>query len=426
MGKVFPIKQGVACQLKWTWNTVRLAESTTACCHRVTPVPLTADTFDNFHNHPVWLSHRQQQLQGQFLQQGCQYCGDIEAVGGTSDRLLHLQETDIYPPELDQDINAIQVTPRILEVFINNACNMACIYCDESNSSRIEKENRRYGYDVPGVERNLEAPTRSIIPIVPRYDQYSALVEKFFSWVDSHYHTLRRLQVLGGEPFYQREFDRLVDMVCERDHPDLVFNVVTNLMVSRPVLEKFILRMKSILARRQLKQLHLTVSIDCWGQEQEYVRWGLDLEQWYDNFQYLVSQKWIFLSINSTITSLTIKTMPDLLDKINALRSNRHIHHAFSIVDFRPHFHPGIMPKGFWSNDFKRILSRMPTQQHWDQTALQYMKGIRDVIDAASTDSRQQTNLRCYLDEIDRRRGLDWRSIFPWLPEIIDKHHVVL
>ena len=186
MDKVFPIKKGVACQLKWTWNTVRLMEATSACCHRVEPIPLNIDDFDNFHNDPVWVSHREMQLQGKFPQQGCQYCERIEAQGGTSDRMLHLNEKNVYPPELDTDPEAVRTTPRILEVFLNNACNMSCIYCDESNSTRIQKENEKFGHIVPGVPFNEELPLRNIISVVPRTNRYQEVVEKFFGYLGNN------------------------------------------------------------------------------------------------------------------------------------------------------------------------------------------------------------------------------------------------
>ena len=62
--KYFPIKKGVACQLKWTWNTIKLQEGTSQSCHRVDPLFLTPENFDNFHNDKKWLEQRKMQLDG--------------------------------------------------------------------------------------------------------------------------------------------------------------------------------------------------------------------------------------------------------------------------------------------------------------------------------------------------------------------------
>lgn len=414
--KTFPIKKGVACPLKWSWNTLRLSESSTACCHRViSPDPLTVENFQNFHNHPIWIEHRKLQLAGEFpgklTKKGCQYCAHIEAQGGVSDRLYHMTQEGMTPPELATDPEALYVTPRVLEIFINNICNMSCIYCDESNSTKISDENRRYGYDVPG------SSGRKIIPLVNKTDQIDELVDQFFLWLDKNYHHLEKLNVLGGEPFYQREFFRLIDFLAENQNKNLHFTVVSNLMVSKSILEGFVDKMQHLRDTDRIGRVRVTASIDCFGVEQEYVRYGLKLDQWMENFEYLCSHKWIDININNTITSLTIKTLPDLLTYINPLRQDRVIHHAFGLVDGRPHLHPRIFGPGFFNADFERILLQMVSYPHPDLVRFDYMKGLIKSINAGAVDPIEKQNLRCYLDEIDRRRNLDWKTVFPWLLE---------
>lgn len=424
MGKSFPLRQGVACQLKWTWNTIRLAEATSACCHHVDPIALDLDDFENFHNYPQWVQHREMQLAGKFPQQGCQYCGDIEAEGGVSDRMLHLEEEDIYPPELDADPVATKVTPRILEVFINNVCNMACIYCDESNSSRIQQENRKFGYRIEGVP--FQSNDRNIIPIVPRHQEFPEIVDKFFVYLDQAWSTLRRLNVLGGEPFYQREFFRLLEFIEQHNNADLKLTVVTNLMVDPGILQDFIQRMKRCLVSKKIQRLDIMASLDCWGPEQEYVRYGLDLDQWQKNFELLCEHRWIFVNVHNTINALTIKTMPFLLDYINQHRQHRKIYHSFGLVQIRPQLHPGIFGPGFFAGDFAKVLERMTGIDIWSQRNREYLQGIIKVIDNHGEDMLQQQYLRLFLDEIDRRRGLDWSSVFPWLAKHLEeKSHVV-
>ena len=71
--------------------------------------------------------------------------------------------------------------------------------------------------------------------------------------------------------------------------------------------------------QNKLREFEITASLDCWGDAQEYVRYPLNLEVWQKNFEYLVGQSWINLIINSTITPLTVKTLPDLLEKIHVI-----------------------------------------------------------------------------------------------------------
>ena len=54
--QVFPIRNDTACVYKWGWNTFRLFNATSSSCHRVTPVAVSLDNFDSFHNTPEVLN----------------------------------------------------------------------------------------------------------------------------------------------------------------------------------------------------------------------------------------------------------------------------------------------------------------------------------------------------------------------------------
>ena len=127
--KFFPIKTETACQLKWNWSTIRLYNGVTSSCHRVTGDQLTVETFDTFHNTPKKLADRRLMLDNKWPKGGCEYCKQIENVGGSSDRLFHLAIPNMSPPELDNNPTATSVTPRIVEIYFDNVCNMSCLYC---------------------------------------------------------------------------------------------------------------------------------------------------------------------------------------------------------------------------------------------------------------------------------------------------------
>jgi hemerythrin-like domain-containing protein len=149
------------------------------------------------------------------------------------------------------------------------------------------------------------------------------------------------------------------------------------------------------------------------------------LKQWRENFAYLAKQKCIYLSINQTLSGLTIKTIPDLLKFVNGFRNEREIGHHLSTTVFTYDFlHPKIFGSGFWDQDFDQILNLMPEHNWQNQEAKKYMTGVWQALNNnTSRDSDQIAQLVTYLDEIDQRRGLNWRSTFPWLVKEVD--HVV-
>lgn len=409
--KIFPIKQGVACQLKWTWNVIRLMEGTTACCHRVQAIPLQPGNFDNFHNYPTWVNHRNLQLQGLFPDQGCQYCGDVEAAGGVSDRMNMSKVPGIYPKELDNDPTATVVTPRVIEVFLDNTCNLSCVYCDESNSTRIQKENEKFGYNVTGIPDN-------IVPIqrIKRSDNSLEFTEDFFKYLKNNYSDLRRLDVLGGEPFYQKNFFRLVEFIKNNSNPDLELHIITNLMCSNRVLETFVNDMKSVVAKRKLKRLNITASLDGIGPEQEYIRFGLKFDQWNKNLKFLADQKWIYLTVNACITSLSIPSLPKLLDYIQSFADNgRRIHFGFNNVNHKDILNPKIFGSNFFNEWFDQVLDKIEKNPNLDQSVYDHFKGLCLDINQHAENIKYQQYLKYYLEELDLRRGTKWQENFPHL-----------
>lgn len=402
--KFFPIKTKTACQLKWAWSTIFLNKGVTRSCHRTAESELTKENFLNFHNTPIKISDREHMLKGVWPESNCEYCRKIEEVGGVSDRMRQISIPNLSPAELEIDPNSTTVFPTILEVFFNNACNLGCLYCESTFSSTIETENQKFGnFKKHGVE------------IVPIDTYYKDLVPYFWQWFPEGFPKVKRLHVLGGEPFYQKELDNLLDMIEQYPNPQCELNIVTNLMVPAVRIKAFLDKAKNLLVARKIKRLDISCSIDCWGQEQEYVRWGINLSQWETNFNLLMEHKWIYLNINQTISVLTIKTMPELLIKLATWRKDRKIGHWFSGITPGPSYLKGEILGQEFIDDSKEILLLMPQETEEDKQAYAYMDGILHQINSSDQNIDEIKKLVTFLNEKDRRRNTNWRELFPWL-----------
>jgi len=416
--RYFPIRTATACQLKWAWSTVRLYTGLVSSCHRVDQTKISAAEFDNFHNTERNLRHRSQMLEGEWPGEGCEYCEQIERAGGSSDRMHHLQIPNFTPLELESDPRAITVTPTILEVYFDNVCNQSCIYCWDGFSSQIQQENLRFGqFEKNGVViKNVAVKT----------PEHQALTQQLWNWIRTNGQSLRRINVLGGEPLYQDQFYTLLDLITEHPMPDLELDIITNLKITPGRLMHVVERIKRLIQMGHLRRLDITASIDGFGAQQEYIRWGMDLDQWRQNFQLLVDQHWIVLNINQTLTSLILATVPDLLAWINKARHNREIGQYFSTpvrTSTAEILHPGMFGPGFFAKEFEDILAEMPEHTWQQQRSKEYMLGIQKQIDTMPRQPGKILQLVTYLDEIDRRRNLNWRALFPWLAEEVQ--HVV-
>ncbi len=410
-GILFPIRTATSCQSKWTWSTIFLNQLSTASCHRVKPIPLDIDNFDNFHNLPKKINDRRLMLNGEWPTGGCEYCRDIEQAGGWSDRMHNLDIRDLTPPELEEQENEVYVTPRLVEIFAQNACNLACTYCNSNLSSKIEQENKKFGeFNKHGVS----------IPITEVPALADDVFEKFIDWLTKNIRYLKRLHLLGGETFIQhRLLSSVLDIIEKNPNPELQFCIFSNLNVPDKWWDLYINRIRDLQKSKCIKVFDLTASIDCWGAEAEYARYGLNLDKFESRLAWAAEEdeSWLGLNINQTITCLTMGSMSTLVEKISQYSKHRHIGHYFEFYVGPQMFqHPKIYPWKFWEPYMNKVLDQMPRNTNNQLEAIQRMSGISAFLKSFNLYQFDEIEkLFVYLDELDRRRGTDWRSIFPYL-----------
>lgn len=411
--KTWPIAVDPTCQLKWTWSTIYLTNSASASCHRTRQYPFDLDTFDQFHNLPGKLQDRELMLNGEWPGNGCEYCKKIEDAGGFSDRMWNNQNLqNALPSELSSDPQAVNVVPKMIEVYFDNTCDLKCVYCGPYYSSAWQNENKKHGY---WAHDDFQLSDR--YEVSPNRRQY---VEKFWSWWDKHFDQVNHFQFLGGEPFVQQEFDEFVDFLSARANPNLWINLTSNLNCSLDRLKRKIGQFKALKDAGKIGTLQIVGSIDCWGPEQEHTRFPLSLKRWEENFEYLISQDWIVLNINSAINTLSIKAMPELLKKLNKWREKRAIFQNFMTVQGGHPLNPEFMGPGVYDADFDIIIDLMKetaSMNPWYESFVDYMTGIKKQVTTASVNPAKQEQLYHLLNELDSRRGTNWRTIYPWLAD---------
>lgn len=410
MERFFPIHTETACRLKWAWSTLYLTEARTASCHRASGADITLENFDNFHNLENKIHDRITMLEGRWPGAGCEYCRNIELSGGYSDRQFQLTVPDVYPPELDVDPTSTKVSPVILEVFFDKTCNLGCLYCTEKYSSTIAKENQKFGYiDILG-ERGTST-----------HNHYKSLVPKLWSWLKQNSESLMRLGMLGGEPLIQPDFLKILDFFEDHPNPRLELNFVTNLMVKSTHLAHCIDRIQTLIKKQAIGRVDILASVDSWGPAQEYVRWGFDRTVFESNLQQIIAQKNIRLGLLSTVNSLSIHELPDLAEKFLEWNADREIFwYLHFVLPVGKHvLSPSVFSYDLWRPYLDKTYNLIPDATFDQRNTKNTLQGIMSRLLGAQSDHLAQQNLIMYLNEIDRRRNLDWRSSFPWLEKAL-------
>lgn len=404
--KTFPIKNEAACVFKWGWNTFRLYNGKSSSCHRIDPVFVPLDDFENFHNTPEVLNDRRLMFQGQWpTGRGCEYCKDVEAAGGISDRLFHNEMEELTP--VDFGNGNLHVTPRIQEIYLNNTCDLACMYCAPNFSSKINQELKKLG----------PLPTMMHIQPLNRSPDQQKYLAKMLEWLDKNYHNLRRFLMQGGEPFLQKEFFQVVDHMETLSNPDLEFSVNSNLNADTKIFEEFVPRVRKLLLDRRIKRFDITCSIDCWGPAQEFIRFGLNLEQWKKNFEFLSQHRWIYISTGHTITSMSLHSMPALLKMLNDYEQNQGLKYnqTFGYVDGPTQilYDPINFGGKFFKDVMDEILELAPRRTDQQKRNHERLTGIVQYIKNSQPDRERLKRLYQTLDHYDVRRGTDWKSVLP-------------
>jgi len=409
---IFPIQNSSACVFKWGWNTFRLHSGESSSCHRVDPVPVSIENFENFHNTPEVIDDRRKMLNGEWPGRGCEYCKNIEDQGGISDRLYHNNIPGLTPVDFD---GGGVVTPSISEVYLHNTCDLACVYCSPVFSEKVNQELKKFGPYPIGIQ-----------PVVEHQDR-DKFFDAYITWLKINGNKLTRLSILGGEPLLQKEFWQILELLPEINNRNLELSINTNLNCSSTTIQRLIDTARDLTVSRSIKQIHVSASLDCWGEQAEFVRSGLNIEHWQKNFEDLASNKWINLSVHQVITSLTIKTASELQQRIAEYKKDYpKILQEYYLVDsgYEKIYHPEIFGKDFFKQELEHLLNTFPVVTEWDNNSRQRLEGIVKLISNSTADISRLQLLKQTLTQLDYRRGTNWKLLWPEIDQYFDQHGI--
>jgi len=377
----------------------------------------------NFHNIKTKLEARTKMLKGEWPGRGCEHCKSTEDSGGHSDRMSHLNMQGVTAPkELTNNLNAVNVTPTQLEIYFSNTCNLKCVYCNSKFSSTIDNENRINGEFMDGIVdqfgKHIRIPGK--IEINPNIEEDT---DKLFVWLEEHIHELNKVMILGGEPFLQKETERMVELLERTSNPNLTLVVFSNLTVDPARVQKWLARMWKLVEHGKLDNLQVVGSLDCWGPQAEYVRNGLDLNKYVDNMEFILDKTKITPSINSAMMALTIPTLPDLIVQMNKWSKVREVYWSgMKAGDAgRPYLNPTIFGKDIIPLGIDKAIEVYETNGDAIKEAqLNNLKGIRTECANTEPDLLQQKLLKLYIKELDRRRNTDYTKLFPTIDKLLN------
>jgi organic radical activating enzyme len=425
------------CAAKWYNATIWLGSGMTTSCHHppahLVDIDKVATNPRLLHNTDQKKEDRRKMLKGE-RPAGCEYCWKIEDMGrdAISDRVY---KSKIYPIEAlheaqnsspDQDVNL-----RTLEISFDRTCQFACSYCNPAFSSSwvrdIHQNGAYHGLVSDGRNHFTHEHSSSQLYTINQVNPY---VEAFFEWWETDLHrTLQELRITGGEPLMSGHTWKLIEWFkANQGRSTTRLAINSNLGFSTERLREF------IEAVRPLPHVEVYTSNEAVWQQAEYIRDGLDYQQWYSNMHTLLSSGTV-KAVHSmcTINALCLDSLTNYLYHLLELKQQYgrdRVNFTLNILRF-PSFQSAlVLPDGIrtdYRNKLEEFLNRNRHNFYLHEHEINHLQRLIDYLDIVKTPHSEAFELpklhndfKKFYEQYDRRRNKDFVKTFPKLKEWYD------
>ena len=227
----------------------------------------------------------------------CQTCWIDEDNGKVSKRM---QYNDYYKQWYGKDAIVWDEEPDRLidaQLIFDNTCNLKCRSCNTNYSSKWKEE---------AVDRNI--PFWETTAKIHMNDMENSA---FWKTMDEWTSEVLRLEIMGGEPFYMKEFKRFVDILIETGRSK---KIALTLSTNGTIADKNFLDKMA----KNFKDLAFSVSIDGIEDRFTYLRHPGDWSEVKQNLDYYYelhnSEYPVFVQITHTVSALNIMYLPEFHD----------------------------------------------------------------------------------------------------------------
>ena len=422
------------CAAKWYNATIWLGSGQTTSCHH--PPAHLVDK-DKVSTNPKLLHNTDQKKADRALMQagerpaGCEYCWKIEDMGthAVSDRVY---KSKIYPiatlkeahdTPADQDVDL-----RTLEIAFDRTCQFACSYCNPAFSTTWVKDIRNNGpYNgLVSDGRNHFTHTHESASLF-KITEANPYVDAFFSWWETDLHrTLQELRITGGEPLMSHHTWRLIDWFkTNQGKSNTRLAINSNLGFDNAKLQEF------ITAVAPLPHVELYTSMEAVGTQAEYIRDGLNYDQWLANVHTLLKSGSIkALHVMCTVNALCLASLPRLLDTVMDLKrqyGRNQVSFTLNILRF-PSFQSALVFPDAIRTRYKSILAEWLYQHRanpWlHEHEVNHTQRLIDYLDVVKTPHSDTFEMPALLNDFkqfyaqyDARRNKSFATAFPELKE---------
>lgn len=181
-----------------------------------------------------------------------------------------------------------------VQLIFDNTCNLKCRSCNANYSSKWKEE---------ADDRNIP-----YWETTAKIDMNDMEHSTFWSDMDNWTKDILRLEIMGGEPFYMKEFKKFVDFLIDTGRSkNIALTLSTNgTIADRTFLDKMV---------KNFRDIAFSVSIDGIEEQFTYLRHPGKWETVKENLDYYYelhnSEYPVFVQITHTVSALNIMYLPE-------------------------------------------------------------------------------------------------------------------
>jgi MoaA/NifB/PqqE/SkfB family radical SAM enzyme len=313
--------------------------------------------FNEYWNGDELKQVRQEMTEGQ-KPAGCWKCYNDEDLGKKSMR-QSVNESRLVPHSDLIEKESSELKPLQVKLLAGASCNLACRMCVSHVSSKVHK-----------VWEAIGLPSKDPY----KYDDVSEQIIK------QNASSVRYIDLMGGEPFYNKRVQNLIQWLVDGNHAHhITVYVTTNAML---------LNDRLISNLKQFENVVVIVSLDAVGKKHEYIRPGAVWKTIVSNIEKLQSNK-LNVLIQPVISAINILCLPELIEWCN----KRKLHMTqMSLVHEPVPLHPKNLPsslKPLVDPRFHSFIQEASTDSsiefikkldsYWNTKIYDYMPEWRDV-----------------------------------------------
>ena len=321
------------CLAKWTQVTMHLGSGLTHSCHHPVQHKIPLRELRNnptaLHNTRYKKKKRKEMLEGKRPAE-CNFCWNIEdSSNAFSDRTFKSAEPwswDQYEKIKSSSWNE-DYNPRYVEVSFSNTCNLKCAYCGPQYSSKWVEEIEKHGHYHTSTRFNSIEDISGRDEMPYKQTEYNPYVEAFWEWWPDLYPDLHTFRITGGEPLLSPNTFKVLEYIQEHweQNPNISLAINTNLSVPQKLIDKLITIAEDLVNNNKVRELIIFTSIEATGRQAEYVRFGLNAEEFWSNIDKILTKlPKVTVNIMAAFNALSVFTYSELIDKVLHYKKKYH------------------------------------------------------------------------------------------------------